>query len=103
MSYYEELLAKKGIRLSDACRAARNNVREPLMQGRRRLPKTERIHIVKQPVVMDGVRICSTCHEAKPVSEYHLNKNKKDGRDARCKPCKKVFMQQWYKKRQVAA
>ena len=33
---------------------------------------------------------CHNCHESKPLSDFHKNKNQKDGYQPRCKVCMKV-------------
>lgn len=43
-----------------------------------------------------GFKRCSSCSEAKPLSEFHLDKNAPDGRVARCKPCTSAYDKRYY-------
>ena len=36
------------------------------------------------------MKTCTECGNIKPYNEFHRNKTKRDGREARCKPCKKT-------------
>lgn len=47
----------------------------------------------------DGEKTCSKCRETKPLYEFH---KKLDGRDTRCKDCKKEYQQQWYQRNREA-
>lgn len=38
-------------------------------------------------MIMENTKICSTCKIEKPLSEFHLYKNSKDGHTHRCKEC----------------
>ena len=40
---------------------------------------------------------CSKCKEQKPLTEYHRDKNTKDGYVQRCKSCVQIKTQQWLK------
>lgn len=33
------------------------------------------------------MKLCSKCRQAKPLTEFHRNRNSKDGLQSRCKPC----------------
>lgn len=37
------------------------------------------------------MKICSTCKLPKLIDEFGKNKNKKDGHDHRCKPCRRIY------------
>lgn len=79
MSYYQSVLQGLGIKLDDAALASRTNV----------LDSSHRPH--RRPSAFDpitGQRICSSCGQTKPPECFTTNRNKVDGRDARCKPCK---------------
>lgn len=45
-------------------------------------------------------KVCSKCHEEKPLSSDYFNKNKanKDGFNGQCKECKKEYLKQWRQK-----
>ena len=36
-------------------------------------------------------KVCSVCNREKPISEFHRNKNKKDGHNSFCKICTKEY------------
>lgn len=90
VSYYLELLARKGVTLSDDAADIRRAGRLPVETD---APKQEKrpYYGGGHPVVAiseDGRRICSRCKRAKSRDEYSKNKNKADGLDARCKACR---------------
>ena len=35
------------------------------------------------------MKICTTCKESKPLTEYHANRRSKDGKSCTCKGCKR--------------
>lgn len=37
-----------------------------------------------------GYKYCFACREPKPVSEFHRNRSKSDGRASQCKACSKM-------------
>ncbi len=39
------------------------------------------------PFREDALKKCVACGELKPLSEFHRHRGKRDGRQARCKPC----------------
>lgn len=43
-------------------------------------------------------KICGTCKQEKPISEFNKNKAKKDGLQVSCRPCKKFHQASWYQK-----
>jgi hypothetical protein len=47
------------------------------------------------PSESNGKR-CSGCGEFKPLTEYHLSRNKKDGRQAYCKECNNLAAKQFH-------
>jgi len=46
---------------------------------------------------MEQLKVCSTCKESKPRSEFYKNKSKKDGLHPQCKVCSKENAKNWYK------
>lgn len=50
----------------------------------------------KSQYTEDGLRICKSCAEPKPLSEYHKDKGGTDGYRAQCKPCRSGYMQGYY-------
>ena len=40
---------------------------------------------------------CRICNTERPYKDFHKNNHLKDGHDNRCKPCKKVLGQRYYK------
>lgn len=45
---------------------------------------------------------CVDCEDWKPLDEFGKNRNRKDGREARCRPCKREKERAWREKRQAA-
>lgn len=41
-------------------------------------------------------KICNTCKDNKPLSEYHKNNTKKDGLSSMCKECRKKYIRIHY-------
>lgn len=78
MSYYQQLLEQKGIRLKPEHKAAWNGV---LIRESSREPKLPAFD-------EDGRRVCCICREPKDADQFSIDKNRADGRDARCKVCK---------------
>ena len=39
-------------------------------------------------------KICTKCHEEKPLTEFNKNKRAKDGRHSACKSCRKAYREQ---------
>lgn len=89
MSYYEELLAKKGLTLSEEARIARNNLRVEKAP-----PKIKDMPDAKQP--NSTLKLCTHCQYVKSVDDFHKDKNRPDGLDTRCKACKRaVAAKRW--------
>ena len=42
------------------------------------------------------MKTCTKCGETKPLDEYHRRKRAKDGRESRCKACKRAYKFEWY-------
>ena len=42
-----------------------------------------------QPIEIQQVKLCSTCREEKPLTEFNANRSHKDGLEIRCKECRK--------------
>ena len=42
------------------------------------------------------VKKCQTCKQEKPITEFHLNPDKKDGRCRACKACRRAYDQKYY-------
>jgi len=47
--------------------------------------------------ITENIKICSVCHEHKPKTEFHKNKNTKDGLTVTCKPCAISRSSRWQK------
>lgn len=61
-----------------------------------RHPKVLKLDI-KNPLRYDRyMKRCYKCQEQKPLSEFHLNKAKADGRAGYCKSCKKNYNRSHY-------
>lgn len=45
---------------------------------------------------MENTKICPTCKENKPLSDFSRNKAKKDGLSISCKVCKAKHQRDWY-------
>jgi len=43
-------------------------------------------------------KVCTTCKQEKPVSDFHRNNNKKDGRSSQCKECVADYQRNRYRK-----
>lgn len=41
-------------------------------------------------------KACTRCREVKPLTEYHRDKNRKDGRVTRCKRCRQIDKAEYY-------
>lgn len=39
---------------------------------------------------------CLDCREIKPLTDYHHDKRRPDGRVAQCKPCRMEYRKRWY-------
>ena len=44
------------------------------------------------------LKVCKSCFRTKPLADFHKNRNKKDGRDGRCKECVSEAKAKTYKK-----
>lgn len=49
-----------------------------------------------QPLI-DGYKCCRVCKEVKPITQYHPNKQCRQGVTGTCKPCSMLRVAQWYK------
>jgi hypothetical protein len=76
MSYYEQLLAKQGIKLVNNPSYTKET--KQIMRRERACSAFDE----------NGLRICCICRTAKTKEHYSSNRSKPDGLDARCKPCK---------------
>ncbi len=45
--------------------------------------------------------ICSRCREAKPLTEFHRNRSKFQGRDSKCKPCRRIADLEFYHRKKI--
>jgi hypothetical protein len=98
-SYYLEMLKQHGMKLKSEQISGRLAAGLPTRitaPGVRELRQIELAEERERSILPDGRRICSTCREAKDPSEYSKNRNKADGLDAYCKPCKKARAHQRY-------
>lgn len=48
------------------------------------------------------MKTCSKCGAEKPLDEYHRDKNRKNGRESRCKPCKRTYRAEHYARNREA-
>lgn len=51
----------------------------------------------------EPLKRCSSCRELKPLEEYHRNRAKPDGLQARCRTCNIALNRQWYSDHPEAA
>ena len=53
------------------------------------------------PLPLDGLapsrKRCSMCQQWKPLTEFHRNRSRRDGRQNLCKPCNIARNQRWYR------
>lgn len=49
--------------------------------------------------LINGLRECAACHEAKPLSEFYKNAKRGHGVGGYCKPCDKVKRAKLYKRK----
>lgn len=84
MSYYEDLLRKRGMKLTDEQVSIRNAWFVSQHDKTRRLKPITITPDLSDPTL----KLCSHCEDIKPMGEFHKDKSKKDGRDVRCKACK---------------
>lgn len=93
MTYYEQLLEKKGMKLTDEQVSLRNAWFVSQNDQTRRY-KPARVHKGGNPQSAfdrSGNRICCVCKVPKPSECYSKGRSKIDGRDARCKSCKALL------------
>ena len=88
MSYYEQLLEKKGIKLSSEQMRLRNAWAPPASVYMTNISKEIIDSTPPSAFDKNGMRICCICHKPKPAEHYHKNNSRIDGRDARCKLCR---------------
>lgn len=43
------------------------------------------------------MKICSTCQQEKPLSEFHKARGYRDGHTGQCKPCRSIAIKKWRK------
>ncbi len=48
------------------------------------------------------MKLCKTCQQSKPESEFSKNKNIRDRLQSPCKACQHASQTQWYKKNPTA-
>lgn len=87
MSYYQQLLERHNIQLKPEHKAAWSGV---LTRESSREPKLTAFD-------EDGRRICCVCRESKDPDQFSVDKNRADGRDARCKTCKAQIAKRYKK------
>lgn len=56
--------------------------------------------IVKSEPITEGTRICITCNQEKPVTEFGIDRRLKSGRISRCKSCIAEYTREYKKKHQ---
>jgi len=44
-------------------------------------------------------KVCKTCKDSKPLSEFHVHSTHKYGKNNECKVCKNEFKRSWYNKK----
>jgi hypothetical protein len=44
------------------------------------------------------MKICETCKQNKPFSDFNKNKAKKDGYGTKCRACMKIYRKEYYEK-----
>ena len=49
------------------------------------------------PFAEPPLKRCSACGELKPLTEFHLKRKARDGRQSRCRPCNIERNKQWYR------
>lgn len=49
------------------------------------------------------MKICSHCHEQKPLSDFCLDKKTDDGRSYWCRECSRAYNREYYRKRKSGA
>lgn len=82
MSYYQMMLKKHGIKPNPYIYES----------------KVFKADIVKRRANAyneDGLKVCCVCHTPKGKDDFSPNKNRKDGLDARCKPCKSMLAKRY--------
>ena len=45
--------------------------------------------------IQTEMKTCKTCTETKPVDDFYVNRNAKDGRQSQCRPCMKAYGAKW--------
>lgn len=43
------------------------------------------------------MKICIACEIEKPLDQFTIDRSRKDGLDIKCKPCKRVLYNKWYR------
>lgn len=88
LTYYEQIAHKTGVTLNPMQRYARQAEGFDRTEPR---AITDDVADAGSRSPFDpetGQRICCMCKTPKPASAYTKNRNKIDGRDARCRECK---------------
>src|SRR5699024_10920349 len=49
------------------------------------------------------VKTCKACGESKPLDEFHRDKARRDGREPRCKTCRRAQASEYYARADVKA
>lgn len=44
------------------------------------------------------MKLCTSCGDKKPLSDFHNDKTKKDGKVSRCVPCTRIYRASYYKR-----
>ena len=85
MSYYQQLLKKHGIELKDGY-AKRYRIHN--YETGKYSERIGRVERTPKAITETGNRICCICKVEKTKECFSPNRQKEDGLDARCKPCK---------------
>lgn len=89
LTYYEQIAHKTGVTLNPMQRYARQAEGFDRSEPRPILDGVTDDAENRNPFDPEtGQRICCTCKTPRPASAYTKNRNKIDGRDARCRECK---------------
>lgn len=85
------------IKLLDAFHRDRNRYKSSCKSCRNELSlkKNKRSFLImkQKSLLKDGLRLCNTCHEIKPLNFFKVNWQSKQYRD-RCRDCSKIYFKQ---------